>query len=79
LSGHTALAVYGTIELARFGGRRTWLPASLAALFLIAVVIVLRAHYTMDVFAGVIAAILAASVSRPISEWCDTALGKQRP
>jgi membrane-associated phospholipid phosphatase len=62
-SGHTALAVYGLIELTRFGGRRLCLPALVVAVFLIAVVIVLRAHYTMDVFAGVVSAICAAGAS----------------
>ncbi len=57
-SGHTALAVYGAALLGTAFG-----PAGAAAgaglvLFEVAVVIVLRAHYTMDVFAGIVTALL---------------------
>ena len=53
-SGHTAIAVLGACELARFG--RRWLTAAGVAIvcFEAAVVLVLRAHYTMDVFTGLI-------------------------
>src|SRR6476646_4938226 len=49
-SGHTAIAVFGAIELSRFG--RAWLTALaiLIACFEVATVLTLRAHYTMDVF-----------------------------
>lgn len=59
-SGHTAIAVFGAIELARL--RRRWLTgvAALIAVFEIAAVLVLRAHYTMDVFTGLLAAICVA-------------------
>lgn len=64
-SGHTGIAVFGAIELARF--RRTWLTslAAIVVVFEIAAVLVLRAHYTMDVFTGIIAALWVAQVS----EW----------
>jgi hypothetical protein len=59
-SGHTAIAVFGAIELGRFvRGRLGGIAACtaqavicLAATFLVTVVLLLRAHYTMDVFAG---------------------------
>lgn len=56
-SGHTALAVYGAMQLAALQ-----IPALTALAYVIAalqalVVIVLRAHWTMDVIAGVFAAI----------------------
>src|SRR5467141_4786407 len=55
-SGHTAIAVFGAIELSRL--RRNWLTtaAVLLVVFEIATVLILRAHYTMDVFAGIVAA-----------------------
>src|SRR5258707_5353482 len=55
-SGHTAIAVFGAIALARL--RRAWLPALpvCAVLFEVASVLALRAHYTMDVFTGALAA-----------------------
>jgi hypothetical protein len=60
-SGHTAIAVFAAVEIARL--KKHWLTvaAILVALFEVAVVIVLRAHYTMDVFAGAIAALWVAS------------------
>ena len=48
---------------------------SLVALFEVATVIILRAHYTMDVFTGVVMALLinayAAQWARPIDQWLD--------
>lgn len=66
-SGHTAIAVFGATELARF--RRTWLTvlAVCVVIFEIAAVLVLRAHYTMDVFAGALAAICVAQLCGRIS------------
>jgi hypothetical protein len=59
-SGHTAIAVFGSVELVRLGGR--WvIPFAVAlVLFESATVLVLRAHYTMDVFTGIIAALFVA-------------------
>jgi hypothetical protein len=70
-SGHTAIAVFGAIELSRL--RRNWLTAAavLLALFEIATVLILRAHYTMDVFTGVIAAFWVADLSLRISPRLD--------
>lgn len=61
-SGHTAIAVFGATELARlnFRGAR-WLGLAIA-LFEATTVIVLRAHYTMDVFTGAVTALLVASL-----------------
>ena len=61
-SGHTALAVFGATELARRGGWRWKVFGTLLALFETAAVIVLRAHWTMDVFAGAVTALLVAFV-----------------
>jgi len=66
-SGHTAIAVFGAMELARF--RRSWLTAIaiLIVLFEIAAVLILRAHYTMDVFAGAMAGLWVAAFCEKVS------------
>jgi len=75
-SGHTALAVYGAIELVRFGGRR-WLPLGVTiALFEAFVVLVLKAHWTMDVYAGVVTAILIAIVAKQLAPPVDRLLSR---
>jgi hypothetical protein len=55
-SGHTAVAVLGSIVI--FNLCPLWLGvvAGLVAVFEMAAVLVLRAHYTMDVFSAVVAA-----------------------
>lgn len=70
-SGHTAIAVFGAIELSRF--RRNWLTAIalLIVIFEVATVLVLRAHYTMDVFTGIVAALWIAHFSEHISPRID--------
>jgi len=67
-SGHTAIAVFGAIELARF--RKAWLTvlAIGVVIFEITAVLVLRAHYTMDVFTGALAAVCVAQVSDAVSD-----------
>jgi hypothetical protein len=71
-SGHTAIAVFGAIELSRFG--RKWLTviAILIVIFEVATVLILRAHYTMDVFTGAIAALWIANLSERVSPRIDS-------
>lgn len=66
-SGHTAIAVFGAIELARL--RRPWLTALalVVAMFEILTVLILRAHYTMDVFAGAVTAFWVAALCDSIA------------
>lgn len=73
-SGHTAIAVFGALELARF--RKNWLTviAVLIVLFEIATVLILRAHYTMDVFTGIVAALWVARFSERASHRIDQLL-----
>jgi PAP2 superfamily C-terminal len=73
-SGHTAIAVYAALELSRF--RRKWLTAAavLIVFFEIATVLILRAHYTMDVFAGLLAALVVARASERLSPALDRRL-----
>jgi hypothetical protein len=77
-SGHTAIAVFGAIELSRL--RRNWLTvfAVLIVLFEIATVLILRAHYTMDVFTGIVAALWVARFSEHVSPHIDQLLAGGR-
>ena len=75
-SGHTALAVYGGIELARRFGRIGILFGGMFALSQTMVVLVLRAHYTMDVFTGVVVAVLAAIVAGRLAGPLDLAVAR---
>lgn len=75
-SGHTALAVYGCIELGRFGGTAARLAAVPLAVFLILTVLALRAHYTMDVFTGALAALLAAGAADRFAPRVDDAVAR---
>jgi len=77
-SGHTAIAVFGAIELSRL--RRNWLTtvAVLVVLFEVATVLVLRAHYTMDVFTGIVAALWMAQLGERISPRLDHLLSTSR-
>ena len=75
-SGHTAIAVYGAATLAGH-----WGPWGLALGLAIAVfealtVLVLRAHYTMDVFTGIICALWVYSLSGVISPWVDGTIAR---
>ena len=75
-SGHTALAVYGATELARLGRRPlVWLGV-VVVIFAIAAVLVLRAHYTMDVFAGAVTALLVAFLAERVAVPCDRWLAR---
>ena len=60
ISGHTAVAVLGAIELARMGPSWLAIIAGVVAFLEATTVIVLRAHYTMDVLAAACAAGCAA-------------------
>lgn len=72
-SGHTAIAVLGAIELYRLRPGRLTLAASiLIVLFEASTVLVLRAHYTMDVFTGALAAIVAANAAAWICSFVET-------
>jgi hypothetical protein len=74
-SGHTAIAVWGGLEIGRLPHKRAALLGALVAVFEASTVIILRAHYTMDVFTGVVVALLihahADRWARPIDQWLD--------
>ena len=69
-SGHTALAVFGAVELGRLNRRLIPLGVVLALAEMFAV-LSLRAHWTMDVFAGAMTAVVVAMVAGKISPAVD--------
>jgi hypothetical protein len=69
-SAHTAIAVLGAQEIVRAGKRWLTVGAVGIVLFEAATVLILRAHYTIDVFTGLIAALYAAHLSSRI--WSRT-------
>jgi hypothetical protein len=78
-SGHTAVAVLGAVELGRLG--RPWLRLAgvAVAIFEVVVVLALRAHYTMDVFTGAVAALYVAGIAERVSPAFDRALARILP
>jgi hypothetical protein len=71
-SGHTAIAVFGGIELAHLGERWLAIVAVAIVLFEIGTVLILRAHYTMDVFTGILAALCVARFCTVVSPRIDS-------
>lgn len=72
-SGHTAIAVYGCLELAHQAGTAGIVAGTAIALIEAGTVLVLRAHYTLDVFTGAVAAVwiwsLAWQWSPTVDRW----------
>ncbi|HYJ20188.1 MAG TPA: phosphatase PAP2-related protein, partial [Burkholderiales bacterium] len=64
-SGHTALAVYGAIQVASLNIPLLTVLATVIATLEAIVVIVLRAHWTADVLAGLFAAIAVGALIWP--------------
>jgi len=75
-SAHTAIAVFGATELARLGIRWLKLVAIVIVLFEVTTVLVLRAHYTMDVFTAIFAALFAAHLAERVSPSLDRKLAR---
>ena len=70
-SGHTALAVLAAIEAAHLAPPWFAVFAAIIAVGEMITVLVLRAHYTMDVVAGAFAAFFAADVAGRLSPTVD--------
>ncbi len=70
-SGHTAMAVLGALHIAHIAPLWISALAVLVAIGEMLVVLVLRAHYTLDVIAGVFAAFLAADIAARIAPALD--------
>jgi hypothetical protein len=75
-SGHTSIAVWGGLEISRLRFRGGALVGLLIALFEASTVIVLRAHYTMDVFTGVVVVLLVDSHADRWARPIDQGLGR---
>jgi hypothetical protein len=75
-SAHTAIAVFAATEIARLGRRWLKLVAVLIIVFEAATVLALRAHYTIDVFTAVIAALYVAHLAERISPALDRKLAR---
>jgi len=73
-SGHTAIAVFGCVELARMGGPILPVLGVVVAVVEATAVLVLRAHYTMDVFAAIVTALWAVSAADVLAPGVDGAL-----
>jgi hypothetical protein len=56
-SGHTAFAVYGALIVSQVGNPLLTVGAACLALFEVVTVLILRAHWTMDIYAGAATAI----------------------
>jgi len=74
-SGHTSVAVYGSVELGRINWRWRILGAAIA-IFEMLTVLTLRAHYTMDVFAALMAAYVCTHLAQVLAPWCDRAIDR---
>jgi len=70
-SGHTAIAVYGAATLAGHWGSWGLALGIAVGLFEAITVLVLRAHYTMDVFTGIVCALWVYSLSAKLAPWVD--------
>jgi PAP2 superfamily C-terminal len=73
-SGHTAMAVFGSICLATAFGPIGIVAGTTIALFEMSAVLVLRAHYTMDVFAGAVTAMWVYNVAWHLAPTIDRLL-----
>jgi hypothetical protein len=74
-SGHTAIAVLGALELSHLGlPWLSWAAAVIAALEA-ATVIVLRAHYLIDVFTAAFVALACESAAGTVAPGLDAWLG----
>jgi len=78
-SGHTAIAVLGATEIARSG--RRWLTrlGVMIVLFEVGTVLILRAHYTMDVFTGLVTGLYVAHLAGWLSDLPKATNAEVRP
>lgn len=63
-SGHTALAVFGSLTVASMGIPQLGWVALAVGLYEVFTVLALRAHWTMDVYAGAVTALLCFWISQ---------------
>jgi hypothetical protein len=75
-SGHTAVAIYGCLELAHWGGPWAAALGVVIAVIEMCTVLVLRAHYTMDVFTGAVTALWVWSIAFGLGSRLDVLLAR---
>ncbi len=75
-SGHTAISVLGALHLYHTAPLWLAIVAGIVAAVEALTVIVLRAHYTMDVFAALFAAWGADTLASHLAPWVDAWLAK---
>ena len=75
-SGHTALAILGACVLAKAWRKIGIILGLLIAAFEIATVILLRAHYTMDIFTGAITALYIWTLAQRMGARLDLLLAR---
>ncbi|PWT90637.1 MAG: hypothetical protein C5B54_06750 [Acidobacteria bacterium] len=73
-SGHTSVAVYGAFELSRLKHRWLTVAAAVIAVLEMITVLALRVHYTMDVFAALVTALLVGVIAEKIAPAVDARL-----
>lgn len=75
-SGHTSIAMIGALEVAQVAPEWLAVVAGAVAVSEAIAVIVLRAHYTMDVFAAVFAAWASDVVAKLVAPMIDLWIGR---
>lgn len=70
-SGHTAIATYGGLEIAHHGGLWGVIIGTALVVIEATTVLILRAHYTMDVFAGAVTALWVWTVAQTLAPGVD--------
>lgn len=76
-SGHLGIAVLAVVELYRMHKPKlVWLGIALT-FFLFCILILLRLHYTMDLYAGIVTALFLEFVAQRFSRHIDSWLGKK--
>ncbi|AHI06356.1 hypothetical protein BDW_09280 [Bdellovibrio bacteriovorus W] len=78
-SGHTALAVLGALELMQLGSPLFSFLGAFVIAFQVITVLLLRAHWTMDVFTGAIAALwthqVVLKLAPSVDQWITSITG----
>jgi membrane-associated phospholipid phosphatase len=75
-SGHTAIAIYGALYLGSTLGPIGIALGIFVAIFEIGTVLILRAHYTMDVFTGAITALYVNQLAWKFAPYVDQFLAR---
>ncbi len=70
-SGHTALAVYGALQVYALDSVTLSIAATILAIYEVIAVLLLRAHWTMDVYAGAVTALLVQLIATSVGPWID--------